>query len=139
MPIVREKPSVELVKIIDEKRAFNAYAKLRLERMKRCHVGTRMKRAAEAEKRRNFLKRRDGQISCLPQACPQVQGNAGNLLLRNSQQPHKSKPSMEFVKITDEMRAFNAYAKLRLERMKRRHVGTRMKRVAEAKKRSSEL
>ncbi|KAK3018724.1 hypothetical protein RJ639_003919 [Escallonia herrerae] len=37
MPTVREKPSVEFVKITDEMRAFNAYAKLRLERMKRHH------------------------------------------------------------------------------------------------------
>ncbi|KAK2965567.1 hypothetical protein RJ640_018733 [Escallonia rubra] len=55
MPIVREKPSVELVKITDEMRAFNAYAKLRLEKMKRRHVSTRMKRAAESEKRSSEL------------------------------------------------------------------------------------
>ncbi|GFY83930.1 breast basic conserved 1 [Actinidia rufa] len=33
MPIVREKPAVELVKVTDEMKSFNAYAKLRVERM----------------------------------------------------------------------------------------------------------
>ncbi|KAK3042008.1 hypothetical protein RJ639_001710 [Escallonia herrerae] len=47
MPIVHERPAVELVKITDEMRAFNAYAKLRLERTKRRHAGARMKRAEE--------------------------------------------------------------------------------------------
>ncbi|RHN41767.1 hypothetical protein MtrunA17_Chr8g0369561 [Medicago truncatula] len=31
LPIVREKPSVELVKVTDEMKAFKAYYKLRLE------------------------------------------------------------------------------------------------------------
>lgn len=50
MPILREKPSIELVKVTDEMKAFKAYAKLRVERMNERHVGARMKKAAEAEK-----------------------------------------------------------------------------------------
>ncbi|XAR69320.1 hypothetical protein NMG60_11000860 [Bertholletia excelsa] len=49
MPIVREKPTVELVKVTDEMKSFNAYAKLRLEGMNKRHVGARMKKAAEAK------------------------------------------------------------------------------------------
>lgn len=50
MPIVREKPAVELVKVTDEMKSFKAYDKLRLERTNARHVGARAKRAAEAEK-----------------------------------------------------------------------------------------
>lgn len=50
MAIVGEKPSVELVKITEEMRAFKAYDKLRLERMNERHMGARLKKAAEAEK-----------------------------------------------------------------------------------------
>ncbi|KAE8055791.1 hypothetical protein FH972_012613 [Carpinus fangiana] len=50
MPIVREKPTVELVKVTDEMRTFKAYDKLRIERTNKRHVGARMKKAAEAEK-----------------------------------------------------------------------------------------
>ncbi|GMP70832.1 hypothetical protein CsSME_00029510 [Camellia sinensis var. sinensis] len=50
MPIVREKPTVELVKVTDEMKSFKAYAKLRVERTNTRHVGARLKRAAEAEK-----------------------------------------------------------------------------------------
>ncbi|EHA8590894.1 60S ribosomal protein L13-2 [Cocos nucifera] len=50
MPIVHEKPSVELVKVTDEMKSFRAYAKLRVERMNQRQVGARMKKAAEAEK-----------------------------------------------------------------------------------------
>jgi len=50
LPIVREKPAVELVKITDEMKAFKAYYKLRLERTNKRHLGARLKRAAEAEK-----------------------------------------------------------------------------------------
>ncbi|GLT54874.1 hypothetical protein SLA2020_280360 [Shorea laevis] len=50
MPIVREKPSVELVKITAEMKSFKAYDKLRIERTNQRHVGARMKKAAEAEK-----------------------------------------------------------------------------------------
>ena len=50
MPIVREKPSVELVKVTDDMKSFKAYYKLRLERMNQRHVGARLKKAAEAEK-----------------------------------------------------------------------------------------
>ncbi|KAL4595868.1 hypothetical protein ACB098_12G102200 [Castanea mollissima] len=50
LPIVREKPSVELVKVTEEMKSFKAYDKLRLERMNVRHVGARQKKAAEAEK-----------------------------------------------------------------------------------------
>lgn len=50
MPIVREKPTVELVKVTDEMKSFNAYSKLRVERTHERHLGARLKRAAEAEK-----------------------------------------------------------------------------------------
>jgi large subunit ribosomal protein L13e len=50
MPIVREKPSVELVKVTEEMKSFKAYDKLRVERTNARHVGARLKRAAEAEK-----------------------------------------------------------------------------------------
>ncbi|THU55504.1 hypothetical protein C4D60_Mb11t07280 [Musa balbisiana] len=50
LPIVREQPSVELVKVTDEMKSFKAYAKLRVERMNERQVGVRMKKAAEAEK-----------------------------------------------------------------------------------------
>lgn len=50
MPIVREQPSVELVKVTEEMKSFKAYDKLRLERMNQRHAGARMKKAAEAEK-----------------------------------------------------------------------------------------
>ncbi|XP_042754154.1 60S ribosomal protein L13-1 isoform X2 [Lactuca sativa] len=50
LPIVREKPVVELVKITEEMKSFNAYAKLRVERTNKRHLGARLKRAAEAEK-----------------------------------------------------------------------------------------
>ncbi|KAK2972831.1 hypothetical protein RJ640_028359 [Escallonia rubra] len=44
------------------------------------------------------------------------------------------KPAVEFVKVTNELKSFKAYAKLRLERTNERHVGVRMKRAAEAEK-----
>ncbi|KAK4368835.1 hypothetical protein RND71_012627 [Anisodus tanguticus] len=50
MPITREQPAVELVKVTDEMKAFNAYGKLRIERTNARYVGVRAKRAAEAEK-----------------------------------------------------------------------------------------
>ncbi|KAL6005885.1 60S ribosomal protein L13B [Asimina triloba] len=50
MPIPREKPSVELVKVTDEMKSFKAYAKLRVERTNERHFGARMKKAAEADK-----------------------------------------------------------------------------------------
>ena len=50
MPILREAPIVELVKVTDEMKYFNAYNKLRLERTNKRHMGVRLKRAAEAEK-----------------------------------------------------------------------------------------
>lgn len=44
MPIVCEAPSIELVKVADEMKSFNAYAKLRLERTNEPHMGARLKR-----------------------------------------------------------------------------------------------
>ena len=49
MPITREKPTVELVKVTQEMKSFKAYDKLRLERTNARHVGARLKKAAEAE------------------------------------------------------------------------------------------
>jgi len=50
LAIQREQPTVDLVKVTDEMKSFNAYAKLRLERTNKRHCGARLKRAAEAEK-----------------------------------------------------------------------------------------
>ncbi|GLJ29300.1 hypothetical protein SUGI_0577710 [Cryptomeria japonica] len=50
LPIHQEKPSAELVKVTDEMKSFKAYSKLRVERMNKRMAGTRLKRAAEAEK-----------------------------------------------------------------------------------------
>ena len=50
MPILREKPATELVKVTEEMKSFNAFAKIRLERTNKRHQGARLKRAAEAEK-----------------------------------------------------------------------------------------
>ncbi|KAL3650617.1 60S ribosomal protein L13B [Castilleja foliolosa] len=50
LPIVGEKPTVELVKVTDELKSFRAFDKLRLERTNARYVGVRAKRAAEAEK-----------------------------------------------------------------------------------------
>lgn len=50
LPIICEKPNVELVKVTAEMKSFKAYDKLRLERTNERHVGVRAKRAAEAEK-----------------------------------------------------------------------------------------
>ncbi|KAL1547335.1 60S ribosomal protein L13B [Salvia divinorum] len=50
LPVAREKPTVELVKVTEDMKSFRAYDKLRLERTNARHVGVRAKRAAEAEK-----------------------------------------------------------------------------------------
>ncbi|XP_042015131.1 60S ribosomal protein L13-1-like [Salvia splendens] len=50
LPIVSEKPTIELVKVTEDMKSFKAYDKLRLERTNARHVGVRAKRAAEAEK-----------------------------------------------------------------------------------------
>ncbi|KAI3834555.1 hypothetical protein MKX03_004236 [Papaver bracteatum] len=50
MPITRERPEIELVKVTNEMKAVKAYQKLRLERTNQRHMGKRLKRAAEAEK-----------------------------------------------------------------------------------------
>ena len=41
---------------------------------------------------------------------------------------------MELVKVPEEMKAFKAYSKIRLERMNKRQFGKRLKRAAEAEK-----
>ncbi|KAK1589331.1 hypothetical protein Q3G72_032818 [Acer saccharum] len=67
------------------------------------------------------------------------------LLLRNWQQQLKSKdhtcmpitlekPTVELVKVTQEMKSFKAYDKLRVEQTNERHIGARLKRAAEAEK-----
>lgn len=53
MPIVREKRTVELVKVTDEMKSFKAYDKLRMERTNKKHMGARLRKAAEAEKEEN--------------------------------------------------------------------------------------
>lgn len=50
MPVVREQPGIELLKVTDEMKSFDAYNKLRIERTNARHIGVRLKRAAEAEK-----------------------------------------------------------------------------------------
>ncbi|KAH7315935.1 hypothetical protein KP509_21G071200 [Ceratopteris richardii] len=50
VPIVREKPTVDIIAITDEMKGNKAYSKLRLERMNARLIGVRQKRAAEAEK-----------------------------------------------------------------------------------------
>ncbi|CAI0539447.1 unnamed protein product [Linum tenue] len=50
MPIARETPSVELVKITGDMKSFKAYDKLRLERTNQRHYGVRLKKAEEAAK-----------------------------------------------------------------------------------------
>lgn len=50
LPIVREKPAVELVKVTEEMKSFKAYDKIRLERTNARHEGKRKKRAQDAEK-----------------------------------------------------------------------------------------
>ncbi|XP_039048315.1 60S ribosomal protein L13-1-like [Hibiscus syriacus] len=44
------------------------------------------------------------------------------------------KPSVELVKVTEGMKSFKAYNKLRIERMNERHIGARLKKAAEAEK-----
>lgn len=46
----------------------------------------------------------------------------------------REKPSVELVKVTDEMKSFSAYGKLRVEQMNKRQVGARLKKAAEAEK-----
>ncbi|KAL2652121.1 hypothetical protein R1flu_020249 [Riccia fluitans] len=50
LPIVNQKPTVELVTITEDMKAVKAYSKLRVERMNARLVGIRKKKAAEAEK-----------------------------------------------------------------------------------------
>ena len=44
------------------------------------------------------------------------------------------KRSVEVVKVSDEMKLFAAYGKIRLERMNKKHLGARQKKAAEAEK-----
>jgi len=46
----------------------------------------------------------------------------------------QEKPSFELIKVTDEMKNFKAYGKLRVERMNKRLVGVRLKKAGEAEK-----
>lgn len=41
---------------------------------------------------------------------------------------------VELVKVTEEMKSFKAYDKIRIERTNARHVGARLKKAAEAEK-----
>ncbi|KAF3621464.1 60S ribosomal protein L13 [Capsicum annuum] len=50
LPVTREQPTVELVKVSDEIKSFNAYGKLRNEHTNARHIGVRQKTVAEAEK-----------------------------------------------------------------------------------------
>ena len=50
MPITLEKPTVELVNVTQDMKSFNAYDKLCIKRINELHIGTRMRKAAEAEK-----------------------------------------------------------------------------------------
>ncbi|GJU68243.1 protein GFS12 isoform X1 [Tanacetum coccineum] len=50
LPILREKPTTELVKVTEEMKSFKTFAKIRLERTNKHHQGARLKKAAEAEK-----------------------------------------------------------------------------------------
>ncbi|KAH9726089.1 60S ribosomal protein L13-1 [Citrus sinensis] len=44
------------------------------------------------------------------------------------------RPTVELVKVTQDMKSFKAYDKLRIERVNERHFGARMKKAAEAEK-----
>eukprot|EP00262_Sarcandra_glabra_P003489 TRINITY_DN14227_c0_g1_i1.p1 TRINITY_DN14227_c0_g1~~TRINITY_DN14227_c0_g1_i1.p1 ORF type:complete len:208 (+),score=46.13 TRINITY_DN14227_c0_g1_i1:214-837(+) len=59
-------------------------------------------------------------------AATQVQGQYMPVTLQ--------KPLVELVKVTEEMKGFKAYQKLRVERMNMRHLGARLKKAAEAEK-----
>ncbi|KAL1217296.1 Large ribosomal subunit protein eL13y [Cardamine amara subsp. amara] len=50
MHVVREKPTMELVKLTSDMKLFKAYDKIRLEGTNKRHAGARAKMAAEAEK-----------------------------------------------------------------------------------------
>jgi large subunit ribosomal protein L13e len=53
LPIAREKPSVELVKVTEEMKSFQAYDKLRLERTNQRHVDVKqMSSRREPQKQR---------------------------------------------------------------------------------------
>ncbi|CAN6707144.1 unnamed protein product [Malus baccata var. baccata] len=47
LPIAREKPTVELVKVTDELKSFKAYDKLHVERMNTRHIGAKLKKVLE--------------------------------------------------------------------------------------------
>ncbi|KAK9192787.1 hypothetical protein WN944_003480 [Citrus x changshan-huyou] len=50
MPITLEKPTVELVNVTQDMKSFKAYDKLCIKHINELHIGTRMRKAAEAEK-----------------------------------------------------------------------------------------
>ncbi|XP_076894908.1 large ribosomal subunit protein eL13y-like [Bidens hawaiensis] len=55
LPIVREKPAVEFVKVTEKMKSFNAYATLCAERTKKRHLGARLKKAAGGRGRRKEI------------------------------------------------------------------------------------
>lgn len=50
MPIFREMPTMELVKLTSDMKSFNAYNKICLEHMNQRHAGARAKRTGQAER-----------------------------------------------------------------------------------------
>ncbi|XP_020574103.1 60S ribosomal protein L13-1-like [Phalaenopsis equestris] len=50
MPVVHERPSVQMAEVTEEMKTFMAYGKLRVERMNARQLGARLKKAAEADK-----------------------------------------------------------------------------------------
>lgn len=56
MPMVLEKPTMELVELTSDMKLFKAYNKIRQERTMKRYAGARAKRAAEAEKRREVVR-----------------------------------------------------------------------------------
>ena len=51
MPITKEDKPLEMVAVTEEMKGFNAYQKLRTERMNAWQVGPRLKKAEEAAKK----------------------------------------------------------------------------------------
>lgn len=50
LPVVRDAPTVNLLKVTNSMTAFKAYEKIRVERMNERQAGEKMTNAAEAEK-----------------------------------------------------------------------------------------
>ncbi|TXG73487.1 hypothetical protein EZV62_002066 [Acer yangbiense] len=76
-----------------------------------------------------------GQTGRLPKTCMQAGDSAPEELATATQVKGPHIPiTLELVKPSQEMKSFKAYDKLRVERTNERHVGARLKRVAEAEK-----